>query len=198
MLLAFLCKRGAVGESQSWESNFQVKSKSEELQESHFWQVFKHLFSVGWRRHHWIIQLHFWRAGKPPIFLSQVDKSGVDDTCLLYEVEKGEGIMLFLKFFRSIPQSCFWPLTLPNSQISKFVNLGPFFPLAWLLSQHLSPIIEFNQSLSKRVLLLPSVAMKLQCPLVADWRHSRSKSGSSSRKRCYPPTPPHPTPKKGW
>lgn len=47
MLLAFLCKWGAVGESQRWEGNFRVKSKSkEEVPDSHFWQVYSNHFSV--------------------------------------------------------------------------------------------------------------------------------------------------------
>lgn len=75
MLLGFFCKWGA--ESQSWESNFQVKSKSkEEVAQLHFLtSVFKQLFSFGWR-HYRSIQLQFSPADKPPICISQVDKSG--------------------------------------------------------------------------------------------------------------------------
>lgn len=105
-------------------------------------------------------------------------KVGDDDTCVLCEDEEGEAIMFFL--FSSTPQTCFCPLTLPNSQFPIFVNLGLYFSL---LSPYLSPLNAFKPSLSKGVLLLlPAVAMKLQCPLVAHWHHSRSKSGSSSRK----------------
>lgn len=127
MLLAFLCKRGAVGESQSWESNFQVKSKSEEVQESHFWQVLKDLFSVGWRRHYWSIQLQFSQAGKPPIFLSQVDKSGgwwYMSPPWSWERRRYYVFPQTLQIYSTDSH-----LTLPNSQISTFVNQGLFFPL---------------------------------------------------------------------
>lgn len=98
--------------------------------------VFKHLFSIGWR-HYWSIQLQFSLANKPPIFLSQVDKSGGWwYMCLPW---RWDATMFFLKLFRSTPQTCFCPLTRPNSQFSTFVNLGLFFSCLSTFPMFVSP-----------------------------------------------------------
>lgn len=141
MLLAFLCKWGAVGESQSWESNFQVKSEfKEEVPDSHFWQAYSNVFSVLGGDITDLYNSTFSLADKPPIFLSQIDPSGgwwyMSPP---WSWERRSYHVFFLKLFRSTPQTYFCPLTLPNSKFSTFVILD-----LWLPSPYLSPLNAFK------------------------------------------------------
>lgn len=102
---------------------------------------------------------------------------------------------------KSTPQTCLSPLTPSASSVSLSRHSLSFHsPHSFYLDRFTNICVTLTTSpmsflchtfslchklsLSKGVPLLHARAMKLQCPLVAQWHHNRAKSGPSCRTRC--------------
>lgn len=152
MLWAFLWKWGVVDESQCCESNFQVKSKSQQgAPESNLWQVYSNIFSAldGDNSDAHSSSVH--QQTNHRFFLHRSIKGRDDNARVLHEAEKGEAITSFLKLFRSTPTTSFCPPTQDflHQLLRNYFFLS--FPLIiWWLMTGLVPHIclVFSQALT--------------------------------------------------